>query len=188
MSERGASATVSFCVSSTTFRWLSSRSPFSPMAAYLAAAGVDRMVYLFDAKSWKLARKLSGQPEMISALAFSPDSRLLLSGGFSELTSRHPVKILLWDVVTGKLLRSLVFGPESRYGRLLARWCTCCSLVPTEVRKHLVQGKGGSWQPLSDSTNLPGCAHSIKASGNNFRTLSSFDPEQRSAPCAALQI
>ena len=68
---------------------------------------MDRTVYLFDAKSWKLARKLSGQPEMISALAFSPDSRLLLSGGFSELTTRNPVRILLWDVEAGKVLRSL---------------------------------------------------------------------------------
>jgi WD40 repeat protein len=80
---------------------------FSPDGRYLAAAGVDRTVYLFDAKSWKLARKLSGQPEMISALAFSADSRLLLSGGFSELTVRNPVKVLLWDVDSGKVLRSL---------------------------------------------------------------------------------
>ena len=80
---------------------------FSPDGRYLAAAGVDRTIYLFDARSWQIARKLSGQPEMISALAFSPDGRLLASGGFSELTYENPVKVLLWDVASGKVARSV---------------------------------------------------------------------------------
>lgn len=80
---------------------------FSPDGKYLATAGADRIVYLWDAKTWKIARKLSGQPEMISAMAFSPDSRLLLTGGFSEFTVRNPVKIILWDLGSGKLLRNM---------------------------------------------------------------------------------
>jgi WD40 repeat protein len=80
---------------------------FSPDGRYLAAAGVDRTIYLFDARSWQIARKLSGQPEMISALAFSPDGQLLASGGFSELTYENPVKVLLWDVASGKVARSV---------------------------------------------------------------------------------
>lgn len=80
---------------------------FSPDGKYLATAGADRIVYLWDTRTWKIARKLSGQPEMISAVAFSPDSRLLLTGGFSEFTLRNPVKILLWDLTSDKVRRSM---------------------------------------------------------------------------------
>ena len=80
---------------------------FSPDGKYLAAAGVDRTVYLFDTKSWQIERKLSGQPEMISALAFSPDGRQLVTGGFSEFTVQDPVKVLLWDVASGQVVRSV---------------------------------------------------------------------------------
>jgi WD40 repeat protein len=80
---------------------------FSPDGKYLATAGADRIVYLWDTKTWKIARKLTGQPEMISAMAFSPDGRLLLTGGFSEFTEQNPVKAMLWDVSSGKPLRSM---------------------------------------------------------------------------------
>lgn len=78
---------------------------FSPDGSVLAAAGADRALYLWDAKSWKLNRKLAGQPEMISALAFSPDGKRIATGGFSELTHTQPVRVLLWEVATGKILR-----------------------------------------------------------------------------------
>ena len=44
---------------------------------------------------------------MIAALAFSPDSRLVLTGGFSEFGIEMPVSILLWDVSSEKPLRRL---------------------------------------------------------------------------------
>jgi len=75
---------------------------FSPDGKWLATAGVDRIVYLWDTATWRIARKLTGQPEMISALDFSPDGKRLVTGGFSELTAGHPVKILVWDLASGK--------------------------------------------------------------------------------------
>lgn len=102
---------------------------FSPDGKWLAMAGVDRTVYLWDTETWKLARKLTGQPEMISAVAFSPDGRRLAAGGFSELTSRQPVKVLLWDVGAGKVIGTmdaprrvsgLTFSPD---GKTLAAAC-----------------------------------------------------------------
>ncbi len=102
---------------------------FSPDGKYLAAAGVDSTIYLWDAKSLKLSRKLTGQPEMIGAMAFSPDSRRLVTGGFNELTTQHPVSVLLWDVASGKTLktypaphavRALALSPD---GRLAAIAC-----------------------------------------------------------------
>ena len=96
---------------------------FTPDGRFLAAAGADRIVYFWDTKTWKLARKLTGQPEMISAMAFSPDGRLLATGGFNDITSQHPVSILLWDVASGKIVAtkpaphrvgSVAFSPDSK--------------------------------------------------------------------------
>jgi Tol biopolymer transport system component len=96
---------------------------FSPDGKWLAAAGVDRAVYLWDTRTWKLARKITGQPEMISALAFSQDGKRLVTGGFSELAAATPVKLIVWDVATGKQLRVMsaprrvshvVFSPDGR--------------------------------------------------------------------------
>lgn len=96
---------------------------FTPDGRFLAAAGVDRTVYFWDTKTWNLARKLTGQPEMIASMAFSPDGRMLATGGFNDITSQHPVSILLWDVASGKVLStkpaphrvgSVAFSPDSK--------------------------------------------------------------------------
>jgi WD40 repeat protein len=80
---------------------------FSPDGKHLATAGVDGIVYLWDSKTWKLARKFVGHPEMISSLAFSADGRFLATGGFNDITQAHPVSILIWDVASGKTVRTL---------------------------------------------------------------------------------
>jgi WD40 repeat protein len=99
---------------------------FSPDGKWLAAAGVDKIVYIYDTKTWKISRRFVGQPEMISALAISADGSRLASGGFNEITLKKPVKVLIWDVATGKTVRtfdapqrvtSVAFSPD---GKLLA--------------------------------------------------------------------
>ncbi|MFN7923324.1 MAG: hypothetical protein U0Q16_24695 [Bryobacteraceae bacterium] len=97
---------------------------FSPDGTMLAAAGVDRTVYLWDAKNWKLLRTITGQPEMISALEFSPDGKRLVTGGMNELAFGAPVKVIVWDVASGKALRTeqaehrvatVAFSPDGKW-------------------------------------------------------------------------
>lgn len=80
---------------------------FTPDGKSFAAAGADRTVYIWDAKTWKLERKLTGQPEMISALAFSADGKSLATGGFNDITNQHPVSILVWDIASGKVVKTV---------------------------------------------------------------------------------
>lgn len=96
---------------------------FSPDGKWLAAAGADRVLYLYDTKTWRIAKKLVGQPEMISALAFSPDGRQVITGGFSVYTVKRPVKAIIWDVSSGKpvrtvdaprQVRSVAFSPDGK--------------------------------------------------------------------------
>jgi WD40 repeat protein len=99
---------------------------FSPDGKYLAAAGVDRIIYLWDTSNWTLFKKISGQPEMISALEFSPDGKRIVSGGMNEMAFGAGVKVMVWDVATGKPIRTMdadhrvgtvTFSPD---GRLVA--------------------------------------------------------------------
>jgi len=96
---------------------------FSPDGRWMAAAGVDRIVYIWKTDDWKLTRKITGQREMISAIAFSPDGKRLVTGGFSELTSAHPVELIVWDVASAKQIRvmpaprrvaSVAFSPDGK--------------------------------------------------------------------------
>jgi len=72
-----------------------------------AAAGVDRVVRIFDTRSWEVTRILTGQPEMILSLAFSNDWRMLVTGGFNQLGMTRPAHAVLWDVASGDVLRTV---------------------------------------------------------------------------------
>jgi WD40 repeat protein len=96
---------------------------FSPDGKWLATGGVDRTIYLWNTKDWTLAKKLTGHPELISALAFSPDGRRLATGGFDAAAVANPVSLIVWDLASGKPLRTekmphsvrgLAFSPDSR--------------------------------------------------------------------------
>ncbi|MGJ0483987.1 MAG: N,N-dimethylformamidase beta subunit family domain-containing protein [Methylomicrobium sp.] len=73
----------------------------SPDGQFIATAGEDTRVFLYDAVAHKLSNIFSGHINFVNGLAFSPDGQVLASAGAEGRT-------LLWDVKTGKLLRTLL--------------------------------------------------------------------------------
>ena len=62
---------------------------FSPDNKYVVTAGEDKLVQIWDGKSFKLLKTLKAHTEYGNALAFSPDSKQLIAGGGKLIT--------IWD-------------------------------------------------------------------------------------------
>jgi RNA polymerase sigma factor (sigma-70 family) len=84
-------------------------------------AGLQGGVRLFDPSTGKATRTIRGHKDMAVSMAFSPDGKLLATGG-----SQNDNDVRLWDVATGKELRrietgigvhAVAFSPD---GKLLA--------------------------------------------------------------------
>ncbi|MBS1788481.1 MAG: PD40 domain-containing protein [Acidobacteria bacterium] len=98
---------------------------FSPDGRVLASSGIYQQLNLWDSQSGQLLRTLPTFPQStsfrINSLAFSPNGKLLTAGVIPLLNEVGGV--LVWDVVTGKLLHqltgtsgvsSVAFSPDSR--------------------------------------------------------------------------
>jgi WD40 repeat protein len=73
----------------------------SPDGQFIATAGEETRVFLFDTKAGKLSAIFSGHVDFVNGLAFSPDGNTLASAGADG-------RIVLWEVRTGKPLRTLL--------------------------------------------------------------------------------
>jgi len=89
---------------------------WSPDQRYLASAGYDKVITLWDLEHGRSERVFQGHSERIWSLVFSPDGRSLLSAGV-DTTAR------VWDVTTGRQLLVLtnadavfqaVFSPDGQ--------------------------------------------------------------------------
>lgn len=91
---------------------------FSHDAKMLATTSDDKTIKLWNTVTWHLIRTLK-QPEHIQACDFSPDDKLLLTGGrdkpalgeflqnfFGDSRYNKGISMRLWDVGTGKLLQT----------------------------------------------------------------------------------
>lgn len=79
---------------------------FSPDGTHLAV-GTDVGVWLYDVPDGKETALFTGHTGHVNALAFSHDSKMLASGGFS-----NPI-IQLWDIETGTKLSKLTLTKAS---------------------------------------------------------------------------
>jgi len=91
---------------------------FSPDGQKLVSTSDDKTIKLWDTHNWSLIYSLE-VPEHSQAADFSPDSKLLLTGGrdksalgeflqniFGDSEYNKGVSMRLWDVQTGKLLQT----------------------------------------------------------------------------------
>jgi WD40 repeat protein len=115
----------------TDARLLVCSATFSPDGSILAVGGSVRAggeypgrLQLRDACTGKLLRSLRGHRDQVTALAYSPDSKLLASGAGNWC---EPGEARMWEVTTGRCLHilkghpnqvdSVAFSPD---GRMLA--------------------------------------------------------------------
>jgi RNA polymerase sigma factor (sigma-70 family) len=101
---------------------------FSPDGKVVAGGQGDGRVVLWDVATGKELRALKGATDSTSALAFSPDGRLLAAAGSVEKGGKRADEARLWDLRTGELLRSwkdtatsLAFTPDGKALAILGK-------------------------------------------------------------------
>jgi eukaryotic-like serine/threonine-protein kinase len=106
-----------------SLQWLCVR--FSPDGKLLAISDGDTTrrhdialddvrVTLYDVSSRAVVRQLSGHTNSIHALAFSPDGKMLATGGMDQT-------VKLWDVASGSLRETIASGGSGTANALLSR-------------------------------------------------------------------
>jgi WD40 repeat protein len=90
---------------------------FDPKGRFLAGAGLDARVHMWELATEQEVFVLEGHTEQINAVAFSPDGSYLVTGG-DDLTLR------VWDVLSGRLIvvrefdspiQALLFSPDGQH-------------------------------------------------------------------------
>jgi glutamine amidotransferase-like uncharacterized protein len=80
---------------------------FSPDGTWMASAGYNAPIELWDVDTWRVVRTLEGHSDRVFGVAFSPDSTLLASGSGMGPSDVSDFVVKLWDVVSGQEIYTL---------------------------------------------------------------------------------
>jgi len=87
---------------------------FSPDGQTIACGQSAGVITLWNARTFRVIRKIKSQSEAVSTIAFSPDGKTILGGTLGTL---GPGEVMLWDRKTGKLKwRAAIERTPSRDG------------------------------------------------------------------------
>ena len=85
---------------------------FSPNGEYIATAGRDRVVKIWDVSTGKVIHNLP-HASIVLGVDFSPDGKFLVSAG---LPGELQETVIMWDVKTGRRVKSFI-GPSNTVPR-----------------------------------------------------------------------
>ncbi len=133
---------------------------------FIAVAGEDTRIFLYDAVAGKLSQVFYGHKDFINGLAFSPDGKTLVSAGSEG-------QVLVWDVPTAKLKQTLLGHTNevtavaiSPDGGLMAS----ASADATIILWNLTTGS-----KVNTLTGHQGAVRSVAFSPNNKKLVSTGD-------------
>jgi WD40 repeat protein len=147
---------------------------YSPDGKLIATWAQDHMLRLWDVKDRKEVRCLEGHKEWVRAGAFSRDGSRLLTGTWPSDGNgpvARPSELILWDVATGKPLRTIDVTPRNVHGLAISpdgrRALSCgnaglVELWDLETGKQVIAFKGRVG-PVHDVAFLPGGRTALSA-------------------------